>query len=133
MKASLPKMSLLYQKETFPKITNEPLMNQCHARRAMDGLTAIYKHPETRNYPDSITDTNSQLRLQITMKASLHKISLLYLKETFPNITNEPLMNQCHARRAIDGLTAIYKHPETRNYPESITDTSSQLRLQSPT
>ena len=40
-------MSLLYLKETFPKITNEPLMNQCHARRAMDGLAAIYKHPET--------------------------------------------------------------------------------------
>ena len=47
MKASLPKISLLYLKETFPEITNEPLMNQRHARRAMDGLTAIYKHLET--------------------------------------------------------------------------------------
>ena len=47
MKASLPKTSVLYLKETFPKITNELLMNRCHARRAMDGLTAIYKHPET--------------------------------------------------------------------------------------
>ena len=40
MNDSLPKISILYLKETFQMITNEPLMNQCHARRAMDGLQA---------------------------------------------------------------------------------------------
>ena len=58
------------------------------------------------NYTESITDTNSQLRLQITMNDSLPKISILYLKETFQMITNEPLMNQCHAKREMDGLQA---------------------------
>ena len=37
------------------------------------------------------------------------KISILYLKETFLVITNEPQMNQCQARRALEGLTAIQK------------------------
>ena len=55
--------------------------------------------------PDSIRATSFDL----TTTASTLIIRLLYLKETFLVITNEPQMNQCHARRALEGLTAIQK------------------------
>ena len=56
-------------------------------------------------YPHSIRATGFAL----TKTASPLIIRLLYLKETFLVITNEPQMNQCHARRALEGLTAIQK------------------------
>ena len=59
----------------------------------------------TRNYPHSIRAT----RFALTTTASPLMKSLLFLKETCLVITNEPQMNQCHARRAFEGLTAILK------------------------
>ena len=58
-----------------------------------------------RNYTHSIRATSFAL----TTTASPLIISVLYLKETFLVITNEPQMNQCQARRALEGLTAIQK------------------------